>query len=483
MSILRLLIAILIIFTSYNCEAQLDSVLQTAKDFPEKYISVVSDKISDVDNKLSKQTLRALNKFEKEEAKFKSKLLKKDSATIKEIFANSTENLEKLKNDFINMPDKAVSNLEGEYNAYLDTLKSSFKYLEEKGQNIIGKTKLVTDKLSNATSKLNVLEGKLQKAEDIKRYLRERKEIIRQQLEKYGMVKQLKKIDKSVYYYSQYITEYKSILKDKKKIEQKALSLLYKNPAFKKFVSQNSLFGSLFPQGTGSGSGGLTQAQLMQGLQSRAGVTQYLKTNVSAGGPNVSQIISQQMQAANGELTKLKDKIAKYGGDGEMPSFKPNSYKTKSFLKRIEYGTNIQFSKSSTYFPSASDIALSLGYKLNDKSVIGIGASYKLGLGKNITNMKLTTEGLSLRSYVDWKIKWQFYISGGYEQNYLTTINRTAQLSNNSPWVQSGLIGISKKYQATKKFKGKIQILYDFLSNTHVPKTQAIIFRTGFNFK
>lgn len=480
MSSIRPLLLGLVLIVSNQSKAQLDSLIKTSKQFPEKYISTVSDKITGLDKKLSKQTLKVLKKFERQEARFKHKLFAKDSSTTKELFANSEQNLDKLKSDFINMPDKAVDKLEGEYNAYLDTLKSSIGFLEQKGKNIIGRSKVITDKLSSVTSKVNVFEGKLQKAEDIKHYLRERKEMIRQQLEKYGMVKQLKKLDKSVYYYSAYIAEYKSLLKDKKKLEQKALSLLYKIPAFKKFVSENSFFGSLFPQNGGTAS--LTPAELIQGLQSRANVQQYLQNNLSAGGPNVRQLVAQQMSVGNGELGKLKDKIAKYGGDGVMPSFKPNTQKTKSFAKRIEYGANIQFSKSSTFFPSASDIALSVGYKLNDKSVIGVGASYKLGLGKNISNIKLSTEGLSLRTYIDWKLKGNFYISGGYEKNYLIRINTTQQLNNNSPWVQSGLIGISKKYQATKKLKGKIQLMYDFLSNTHIPKTQAIIFRTGFNF-
>lgn len=466
----------------FFCKGQTDSALLKAAEFPGKYIAAVTDKLSGIEKKLSRQTLRTVKKFERQEAKFQRKLMRRDSTTIKELFANSSQKLEKLKNDFVNIPDKAIDKIEGEYNAYLDTLRSTFKFLEQKGQNVIGKAKLVTDKLGTATSKLNVLEGKLLKAEQIKYYLRERKAIIRQQLERFGMLKQLKKIDKSVYYYSQYIAEYKSILNDKKKIEQKALLLLYKVPAFKKFVSENSWLSSLFPQRSAS-TDILAQTELLQGLQSRASVQQYLQGNVSAGGPNVSQLISQQLNAANNELTKLKDRIAKYGGDGEIPTFKPNSYKTKSFLKRIEYGTNIQFSKSSNFLPSSSDIAFSLGYKLNNKSVIGIGGSYKLGLGKSITNIKFTTEGISIRSFLDWQVKWQVYITGGYEQNYLTAVNRSSQLNNNSSWVPSGLIGISKKYQATKKLKGKIQLLYDFLSNTHIPKTQAIIFRTGFNFK
>jgi hypothetical protein len=482
MSHIRLATFLLLLFTSLCCEAQTDTFLQAPSQLPSNYLDQVSNKINSIDKKLSKQTLKALKKFERQETRLKRKLAGKDSATVKELFENSQQKLLQLKDGFVNMPDKAIDKLNDEYNAYLDTLKSTFKFLQQKSESLIEKSKMFTDKLSGTASKLNMLEGKLQKAEDIKRYLRERREIIKQQLEKFGMVKQLKQIDKSVYYYSQYINEYKNILKDKKKLERKAMALLYTIPAFKKFLAQNSMLTSLFPQSLGRGN--LTQAQLMQGLQSRATVQQYLQNNVAAGGPNANQIIGQQLNVANAELSKLKEKIAKYGSDGEIPTFKANDLKTKSFFKRIEYGANIQFSKSSTYFPSTSDIAISLGYKLNNKgSAIGIGGSYKLGLGKGFDNIKLTSEGLSIRSYIDWKLKAQFFLSGGYEQNYLTAFRNIQQLSNNTAWVQSGLLGLSKKYQASKKVKGKAQILFDFLSNTHFPKTQAIIFRTGFNFK
>ena len=121
--------------------------------------------------------------------------------------------------------------------------------------------------------------------------------------------------------------------------------------------------------------------------------------------------------------------------DAEMPEgFKPNDQKTKSFLKRLEYGTNIQSQKASYFFPTTSDFGLSVGYKLNDKSIIGIGASYKLGLGKGWNDIKLSSEGIGLRSFIDWKVKGSFWISGGYEQNYRSAFKNFSQLQSVNDW-------------------------------------------------
>lgn len=297
------------------------------------------------------------------------------------------------------------------------------------------------------------------------------------------MLKELKKLDKITYYYGEYIKEYKEMLNDRKKLEKKAMTLLYSVPVFKKFISENSFLASLFKL-PGNTSGSNIEIPTLTGIQTRASVSEMIQTAISAGGPNAYNQVRQQIQDGQAQLSVLKNKIAQYGSaDAEIPAFKPNSQKTKSFLKRLEYGANIQFGKSNQFMPTTSDIALSLGYKINDKSSIGIGASYKLGLGSGFNNIRLTSEGLGLRSYVDWKIRGGFYLSGGYEQNYNSQFKNIGQLKQYSSWQTAGLIGLTKKIKLKGNKSTKIQIMYDFLSYSHTPTTQPFIFRTGFSLK
>jgi hypothetical protein len=213
----------------------------------------------------------------------------------------------------------------------------------------------------------------------------------------------------------------------------------------------------------------LSQANLA-GLQTRVQVTNLIQQQVAAGGPNAQQQFQQNMQAAQSQLQQLKNKISQYGrgsSDDIMPEgFKPNDQKTKSSFKRLEYGTNVQSQRATNFFPVTSDIGLSLGYKLNDKSVIGIGASYKMGWGRGWNNIRITNRGVGLRSFIDWKIKGSFWMSGGYEQNYKTAFSDFNQLRDMNAWQTSGLIGLSKMISVkTKLFKKtKLQLLWDFLS-------------------
>lgn len=482
MSILKIILPAIATLLWVNCFSQSDSALAYGKKIPEKYLSAVSDKVSSVDKKLSKRTLKLLRKFEEEEGRIIEKLATKDSAKAKELVANGFKKIENLRNELINMPDKAATKLTSTYNAYIDTLQTSLKFLQQKGEGLIVSSGQISEKLKNVTGKINVLDGKFQKADEIKKYLRERKSQLKQELEKFGMVKELRKIEKATYYYNEYVKEYKEILQDRKKLERKAMALLYSTSLYKKFISENTLLASLFKMPTGNP--GNIAIPTLAGVQTRASVNEMIQTAISAGGPNAYNQVRQQIQEGQAQLSVLKNKIAQYGSaDAEIPTFKPNSQKTKSFLKRLEYGANIQFGKSNQFMPTTSDIALSLGYKINDKSSIGIGASYKLGLGSGWNNIRLTNEGLGLRSYIDWKIKGGFYLSGGYEQNYNSQFKNIGQLKQYSSWQTAGLIGLTKKVKLKGGKSTKIQIMYDFLSYSHTPTTQPFVFRTGFNLK
>ena len=163
--------------------------------------------------------------------------------------------------------------------------------------------------------------------------------------------------------------------------------------------------------------------------------------------------------------------------------FKPNEQKNKSFFKRLEYGLSFQSDKGTALLPATTDIAANLGYKISDRKVIGIGISYKFGWGSGWDNIKLSSEGLGLRSYVDIKVKGGFWLSGGAEYNYLSAFKDLRELHDQvDVWQGSALLGITKKYKIGKRKEAKIQALYDFLHNQQTPLTQGLKFRAGWNF-
>lgn len=212
-------------------------------------------------------------------------------------------------------------------------------------------------------------------------------------------------------------------------------------------------------------------------------IQQRLPVN-SGGQVGLTQQLQQGMEQAKEQLNKLKEKINQVTGgssDMEMPDFRPNPYRSKSFFKRLELSTNLQTQKASYYFPSTGDIGLSIGYKLNDKSIVGLGGSWKIGFGSGWRNIQITHQGASVRSFLDWKLKGSFWVSGGYEKYFQPITNSP---SAGGGWGEAGLIGLSKVVSLKSKFfkKTKLQLLWDFLSYEQVPRTQTIKFRVGYSF-
>jgi DNA repair exonuclease SbcCD ATPase subunit len=222
------------------------------------------------------------------------------------------------------------------------------------------------------------LQARLQQANEVQDFAKQREQQLREQLTQYGLGKQLTGMNKQVYYYQQQLSEYKSLLKDKDKLQQKILSVLRNQPAFQSFWQKNSYLAQLFPMPENYGT-----SLALAGLQTRDQLQGLITQQSGVSGANPSQYLEQQFQQAQSGLNKLKDKVNQLGGtsgsgDMTMPDFTVNNQHNKKFLQRLEYGYNIQTAQSSDLLPTTSDIAATAGFKVNDKITTGLGLSYVL---------------------------------------------------------------------------------------------------------
>lgn len=455
--------------------------LQQLQKIPLKAITKVATKIDKYNKRVITKTEKTLTKLSRWENKLRPLLQKASPETAQKLYGNNqltfSSLLEQLK--------KGESIFEGykaEYNSYQDKLTTSLKYLEQQKSNL--NSKLIIP-IKNANKKATELSANLDNSEAIQKFIKERrKKLVNEAIKYLGKSKYLTKIDKESFYYIETLKNYKELFSNPKKTELVAIKILDKIPAFNQFMKKNSMLAKLFRS---SDISNIDMANI-SGLQTIAETKSLIDDKISSGGPNAKQIVSENLQNAQRELIKLKNEVIKKANNGsgelEMPNSKPNLQKTKTFWQRLEYGANFQPIKSNNLVPASFDIALNVGYKLNNKSIVGIGSSYKLGLG-TIKNIRLSSQGLGIRSYLDWKLKKQFFISGGFEMNYFSSFKDIAQLKTVNDWQQSGLIGITKKVGVkTKFFKAtKVQLLYDVLANKHKPVSQPVLFRVGYSFK
>jgi hypothetical protein len=256
-------------------------------------------------------------------------------------------------------------------------------------------------------------------------------------------------------------------------------------PGFRTLFNRYSQLASMFDltsleSGTGlEGRPGLqTRAMVSAAIQERMGIPTRKKTEMAPPG----------IQDAQATIGQWKDKLLKggYSGsdDAAMNSFRPTAMKKSSFLQHFELGTTFQTQRADYYFPVITDIGLTLGYKLNERSVVGIGGAFKMGWGKNWQHIQLSGQGFNVKSFVDWRLKGGIFLTGGYERNYLSEVRNLRSVAKMSDWQESGLLGLKKTMTMKSGLikKASVGLLWDFLSYYQVPRMQPFVFRFGYGF-
>jgi hypothetical protein len=444
-----------------------------------RYLDQVDRQAGALNSQLTSQSAKYLQTLSSEESQLQQRLQKINPGAAGSLFGNVSDRYGQLQAALVKgTPTGVLGHAPGSFIPALDSMKNTLLFLQANKEKLNGLTGAQAQKLGSAIANVQALESKLQAADNLKMLLQQREQYLSQQLSKYGMDGQLGKMNQTVYYYKQQVSDLKASLADPSRLQQKAITVLSQLPAYQHFLAQHSFMSRLFGQPENYN---LTDSG-MKGLQTRAVVQKMIQQKMAPGGQGASQQLSQQIQQAGGAVSQLQSKLASGGTNQPDPGFTPNSQKTKSLWKRLEYGANVQFEPATTVLPTLADMALSLGYRLNDRATFGVGAAWKMGLGNGLQHIQFSGQGMGLRSYIDWKWKKNLYLSGGFEENYLAAFRSLDQLRSLTGWQKSGLVGLSREYQVSSKVKGKAQLLFDFLSFNQVPKAQPVVFRVGWSF-
>ncbi len=457
----------------------------------DKALHSIDDKYTKLTNVINAKTARLLQHMLAREQKIKRRLQGIDSSKAEQLFAGTAENYNQLQAQLQSPINSAAANPLRDYLPGVDSIQTAFRFLNQPNLSSLGIPADKLQQIQSISTQIQTLQSRLQQANDVQAFLKEREDQLKAQLSQYNFGGGLLGMNKQLYYYQQQIARYKALLHDPQKLEETILSAVMRVPAFQNFFQQNSYLSQLFGTPADYGS-----PASLAGLQTRAQVQQLIGQRVgnivtpSAGSGQA--FIQQQMQGAQGQISQMQNNVTNLAGingnaggnsDLVMPQFKPNSQKTKPLFKRLEYGFSIQTTHATNLAPSYSDIAATVGYKFNDRATMGVGLSYKLGVGRPLNNIKFTNEGVGLRSYVDVKAKGRFWLTGGMEYNYMQTFSKLTDLDHNiTAWQKSALLGLTKKYNISKTKQGNLQLLYDFLYKQHIPASQALIFRMGYTF-
>ena len=441
----------------------------------EKYIQDLGSRSAEYQAQMQQGTEKYLEKLNAQELILQKQLSKINSGEADRIFNRSQQAYDKIQNDLKNNSENILRPM-GKYVPGIDSAITSLKFLQQSGINS-GKLGANVAQVKAAMSKVQALEDQFKKTDNVEDFIKQREQYLQQQLSSYSLPG-LQQYKQQAAYYGQEMQELKQDWDDPSRAEAKARDLLNKLPAFQNFMKKNSMIAGLFNIPDDYSTSGIA------GLQTRDQVQKLMQEKMQMMGPNGAQTAQQNIGDAQSALTSLRNKLNQGSSELAMPDGQGNNQHTKTLFKRLEYGINVQSSMASGYYPQSTAFAGTVGYKLNDKSVIGVGLSYNVGWGTDIHHIHISNQGIGIRSYMDVQLKGSFYASGGFEKNYNKVFTSLNQVVAGNFWQNSGLIGISKIVSMKGNFmkKTKVQLLWDFLSYYQIPRTQPFVFRVGYNF-
>jgi len=441
----------------------------------DKYIQDIGSRSVEYQAKMQQSTEKYLDKLNSQEQLLQKQLSKADPAAADRIFNGSQQVYDKIQNDLKNNSENILRPM-GKYVPGIDSAVTSLKFLQQNG-NLPGRLGSNAAQVKAALSKVQALEDQFKKTDNVEDFIKQREQYLQQQLASYNLPG-LQQYKQQAAYYGQQMQELKQDWNDPSRAEEKAMALLNKLPSFQNFMKKNSMIAGLFNIPDDYSTAGIA------GLQTRDQVQKMMQEKMQMMGPKGTQNAQQNIGDAQSMLTSLRNKLNQGSSELAMPDGQGNNQHTKSLFRRLEYGINIQSSVASSYYPQSTAFAGTIGYKLNDKSVIGIGLSYNVGWGTDIHHIHISNQGIGIRAFLDVQLKGSFYASGGFEKNYNKVFTSLNQVVVGNLWQNSGLIGISKivSMKGNLMKKTRVQLLWDFLSYYQIPKAQPFVFRVGYNF-
>jgi len=449
----------------------------TAVYYGKHYLELNIRSLDKYNQRLAHQQDRLLHQLKKKENRLQHQLRRSDSVAYLR-FKNqplSYDSISRLANaDSTTMATKVSRRR----NAVFDSLKGVANFIQTKSS-------VLTEGAVN-TSSYNTELQSLQQKIDYRDYINE---LITQRTNNLKSIvgnnslSSFAGIQKEVFYGKARMNVWKQVSEDPSKLEEKALEYLQGTEGFDKAVAQSTSVGGMQAGMNPSDlekMGYQTKDQLNKALQQKFGnslgqVQQAMGGQLADWQNKAHDITSkvkdtkQQMAGTKGQLTSAKSQIKK-------PSVQLNKNPMRGlpFWRRLEKQYNWQTTRATPAgAPAILQGAAMVGYRQTPKLSYGIGAALNIGMGQDWNHIQFSFEGLSLRSYLQYKFVYGIGVYGGYERMYkqaafassgkTTSSELPTSLNphNTTNYNESILLGLTKSYKLNSKWNGQIQVMYD----------------------
>ncbi|MDN5217554.1 hypothetical protein QQ020_36110, partial [Fulvivirgaceae bacterium BMA12] len=188
----------------------------------------------------------------------------------------------------------------------------------------------------------------------------------------------------------------------------------------------------------------------------------------------------EKLLAAQSKLTKLKQKMGKFGALNGGKLKKENEMKGKPLGERLVLGGNFQLHPGDLV---SLDISPIVGYRWTKMLRIGLGGTYRTTFDeKEKFLLSDEKEVFGYRGYVEHDVYKGFYVHGEYERLNGTDLSKKNIPQDNraNTWRDGALLGLGKSYQIKNKIKGNVMMLYNFLYDDQSHYNKPWNLRFGF---
>ncbi len=337
-------------------------------------------------------------------------------------------------------------------------------------------------------SSQNLLRAEIMRSEVIQEYIRDRTQYL-SRIANSSQVPSgaLKKLIQSNYYLGESISNRISILNKRSKIENRIFRLLNTNQGFKDFVNSNGQLASLNNSSLPSNEihSKIKIEDLLANAQKSA------STTIARENEKMKSLLNSQKEKSNIALSYI-DTLRNLEKDTTVQKiWKPNPYKSKRFIQRLQYGIDFQATQRTNFVPSAGVISGSISYNFSQNVSLGINTGLitsiqSLNFSREFTAPTVSNDGITLGLLVDSRLRNRIFITGGAEVNNrnLTNQEETSTASavqfKETYWNLSALTGIKLKLPSGRNKEQTLSIVYDFLhTRSGLP---PVSIRMGMNF-
>src|SRR5580700_7102776 len=228
-----------------------DSAIDKLTNFPSKLFNRINGQATTLNQQLTRQTEKYLQRMARKEAKLRAQLYKTDSAKAAALYPNDPQQqyaalIQKFRQD----SSRIFTSMGPEYLPYVDSMKGMLGFLS-KYPTTLNANPTQEAAIQSSLAQYQQLQAKLQAADAIKQFIQARKVQIQQYLSQYthlpsSIGNTFQGYNKEAYYYAEQVRQYRQMLNDPDKMMQTALGLLGKLPAFNSFMQKNSFLAGLF---------------------------------------------------------------------------------------------------------------------------------------------------------------------------------------------------------------------------------------------